>query len=635
MSPRVILLALFFTLTLLPQGWNKFDNTNHALLIYALGATLLALLFLSWRQLWNEKFERVKKISAENLIKIASLLLPILLVTSFAFSPIQNLGWSEVMVMAASVAIFIIAQTFSEKEKKSLLRIFLALATICAIAGFWQYLTRIEPRIAGPMFDAAWKAHYWPNAFALMLLMCWPLALHLNITRAMTIRHALLGRISFPEITIPLGQILKALLISILLSALLLTFSRMAFLVLIIQITAYCWFIRREFFQKKTLIFLATTLFLTLTITATLHMIRAANTNTPANDFTNKITFSGTEQQTSLIERRDFMLGTLRLIPQHPWLGSGPFSFRFIYPKIQQDFLAISDHPHNWYLKIALEEGIPALLIFLVLIGAVLYPHRNLLTESSITEQNTVSLPAILTLSVLGALIHNLADYNMNFLSNQILFWIILACLVQASDQRQDEKQQYNRSKKIWPLVVAIAIVLISSSLLIEGYYSFTKQYEKMRFPRSYFFEEARYAVTEKGDFTEGISLLEHHLSLNPFDAFAWNYLGHVQEYIDRNAALKSYEQAIKSDPANFFNFYLDYVKLAKKMKKTDTENYKFFTKKAITFLEKYPEKIRNNIHYTAKTANSGYAIELARLLGERKILLQLEKELRRYKLKK
>ena len=51
MSPRVIILALFFALTLLPQGWNKFDNTNHAILIYALGATLLALLFLSRKQL--------------------------------------------------------------------------------------------------------------------------------------------------------------------------------------------------------------------------------------------------------------------------------------------------------------------------------------------------------------------------------------------------------------------------------------------------------------------------------------------------------------------------------------------------------------------------------------------------------
>ncbi len=510
------------------------------------------------------------------------------------------------MVMSAGIALFVIIQTCSEKEKKSLLTIILILAAICALAGFWQYLTRTEPRLTGPMFDTAWKARYWPNAFALMLLMCWPLALGSERSE------------------LHLSTILKTLLISILLSALLLTFSRMAFFVVTLQIIAYFWFIRRDIFQKKTLIFLTTTLFLTLTITATLHTIRATQTNTPTNNFTDKITFSGTEKQTSLMERRDFMLGALRLIPEHPWLGSGPFSFRFIYPKIQEDFLAVSDHAHNWYLKIALEEGIPALLIFLILIGAVLYSHRNLLTE-----QQGLSLPAILTLSIFGALIHNLADYNMNFLSNQMIFWIVLACL---STQKTEHA---TTGKKIWPLVTTIGIVLISTPLILEGYHSFTKQYRSMSFPRNYFFEQGRYTVTEKRNSKEGISLLEHHLTLNPFDAFAWNYLGNVQEYIDRDAALKSYAQAIKSDPANFFNFYVDYVKLAQNMKKTNTEEYKFFTKKARAFLEMYPEKIRSNIHYTAQTSNPKHAIELARLLGEHKLVLELQKAIARGNRKK
>jgi cytochrome c-type biogenesis protein CcmH/NrfG len=41
--------------------------------------------------------------------------------------------------------------------------------------------------------------------------------------------------------------------------------------------------------------------------------------------------------------------------------------------------------------------------------------------------------------------------------------------------------------------------------------------------------------------------LMEHHLSLNPYDAYAWNYLGKIQERTDPDKALKSYENAIKS----------------------------------------------------------------------------------------
>ena len=617
MSPRVIILALFFAVGLLPQGWNKFDYTLHASLLYALGGLLIVLLFLSWNELGKQRFNLIQKFSALNWLKIVSIFLPIILVISFATSPIQNFGWSEVMVLSAGVGIFSIIQTFTEKERRDLLHVVLGLALACALVGFWQYLSRSETRIAGPMFDAAFKAHYWPNAFALMLLMCWPLALTVNFDYTLTTRR----------FAIHLAPIIKALFVGILLSALLLTFSRAAFLVLIVQAVVCLWFSRQNFFDRKKIFTAILGLLFTLILTLTLHTIRSYRDDATTNSFASKAAFSGTEQQTSFVERWNFMKGALQIISEHPLLGGGPFSFRARYAKIQPDFLAVSDHAHNWYLKIAAEEGLIALALFLALIGLVLYTRHDLLTQHGITT------PIILLVALIGPLVHNLADYNMNFITNQLLFWIMLGFFVtkKKEEPNTQDMQPQNMQPQIWPFIVAIGTILISTALLFEGFNSFTKNYDQMKFVRSYFDGQARYIVSQ-GNTSEGIRLMRHHLSLNPYDAYSWNYLGQIQEYVDREEALKSYVNAVRHDPANVFSFYVDYVKLAQKLKKTDTETYKFYTKKALTFLKTYPEKIRANIHYTAQTDNPKQASELAKLLGENALALKIQRAIRDFR---
>lgn len=605
MSIRVIILALFFAVGLLPHGWNKFDTTMHASLLYGLGVLLIVLLFLSWKEICAQHFTTWKKWSTSNVIKASTILLAVLLVLAYVFSPIQNFGWSEVMVMIAGMGIFTVVQTFSEKEQRDLLHIVLSLALVSALVGLGQYLFRPENRIAGPMYESLYKAHYWPNAFALMLLMCWPLAL--------TISHKA-----------------KSLIASIMISALILTFSRAAFLVFICQVVVAGWFLRKDlaalltFKQlspetRKTWYTILITILITLILTITLHTVRAYTSSGGSNSFLKKAKFSGTEQQTSFMERWQFMSGAIRLIPQHPILGSGPFSFRFIYPQIQPDFLAVSDHPHNWYLKIALEEGIPALIAFLALIGAVFFARRDLL------NQHGISTSIVLGIALMGPLIHNLADYNMNFLTNQILFWIFLGFFFAQKKALTTENQP-----NPWPSIVAIGIILTSTALVFEGVNSLTHRYDQMNFSRNYWHGEARYAVTQ-ADTSKGIALMQKHLSLNPYDAFAWNYLGQIQEYISQNEALKSYGNAIKTDPANAFNFYVDYVKLAQKMKKTNTEAYKLYSQRALDFLRTYPEKVTTNIHFTAQTNNVKSAIELARLLGDVKLSLKIQRALRAF----
>lgn len=650
MSLRVLILALFFMAGLLPKGWNKFDNTSQAMLLYGLGALIIVLLFLSWREILKQKMDKEQRFSASNMVKMLGVALAATMVAAFIGSPIQNIGWSEVMVMAAGVGIFFIAQTFSEKERRDFAHLVLGLALAAATLGLAQYIFRSENRIAGPFFDAGFKPNYWPNAFALMILTCWPLALTIDVNKTFEFELTKKRIIVFE-----LATVLKAIVITMLATALVLTFSRAGFLVFILQLIVIAWLtrgtIKSVFMQifsraklslqnKRSLMFIIVTTILIVATVSAFQFVRTNFTARSTNSFAAKASFAGTEQQTSVLERWQFMQGALKLTFEHPWLGSGPFSFRYIYPKIQPDFLAVSDHPHNWYLKIALEEGVPAALMFIALLMLIMYIRRDIFT------QNGITFSAAIGIALMGPLVHNLVDYNMNFLTNQILFWTFLGFFISgksiagsASNSRSATLAELVKASKtphstpIWPSILAAGILFTGTAFLFEGLSSITHHYENTQFSRNHFFDEARYAVFQ-ADAEKGISLMEHHLSLNPYDAYAWNYLGQIQERKNPEGAMKSYENAIKSDPANSFNFYVNYVKTAKRLKKTNTDTYKKITEKAHAFLLTYPEKVLADIHFTAKSENVPDAIELAKLLDDLKLSLRIKRALQNFRSK-
>ncbi len=613
MSLRSIILALFLGLTLLPQGWNKVDTALHGTLIYGLGALLVALLFLSWKELSASEFDWRKKLSLANGVRVSAIALALWFVSAKISSPIQNFGWSEVVMMTSGIGIFFIVQTWKEEEQKKLLKVMLVLGIVSALFGLVQYLYRPESRIAGPFFVSEFTSSYWPNAFGTFLLSMWPLSFMLQ------------------------KKAWKIISVVICISALLLTFSRAAFLVLCLQLVILAFTQRKTLFsfnikkiftsQIKTFLLISVCV---LALTGGLHALRPMINSHETNSFLKKATFAGTEQQTSFQERFDFMKGAIQLMPKHPIFGSGPFSFRFVYPTIQRDFLAIADHPHSWYLKIGLEEGIPALIFFLVLIGGV---FGRLMQEQN-REKTGSSMEVILLLSVSGTLLHSLADYNMNFMTNQIVFWIILGMAAsKIYIKKWPQKSHHRHGITLFSGIVAVMICATTASIGYEMYLSLTKNFERMQFSRNYFLEMSGDAMKKNT-----LPLAEKYATLqtqkNPYDAFAWDMLGQINEKNRKNKeAIIAYEKAIKANPANFFNFYRDYFRIARAMNILNTEAYRDMKNQALGLLLAYPAKVKANIHYTAQTSNAQDGAMLAKELGDIKLALKIQRALRDFRL--
>lgn len=106
------------------------------------------------------------------------------------------------------------------------------------------------------------------------------------------------------------------------------------------------------------------------------------------------------------------------MIRAHPWLGLGPEQVKYQssewipksdYPLPSGDY----QHLHNLYLQYAAERGIPALLIFLWLIGKILWDFVRALRHKLSPETRFIlhgSIAAILALLAEGYSEYNLGD---------------------------------------------------------------------------------------------------------------------------------------------------------------------------------------------------------------------------------
>ncbi|NDH67907.1 MAG: O-antigen ligase family protein [Gammaproteobacteria bacterium] len=85
---------------------------------------------------------------------------------------------------------------------------------------------------------------------------------------------------------------------------------------------------------------------------------------------------------TSIGQRINFWKNTLEMIPRHYLTGAGTGSFQAAYTEQVKDKTgmeaAITQDPHNQYMKILIEQGIVGLMLFLCLIYRALYqPNSN------------------------------------------------------------------------------------------------------------------------------------------------------------------------------------------------------------------------------------------------------------------
>jgi O-antigen ligase len=393
-------------------------------------------------------------------------------VLSYITSQTRNYGLDEVLRTATYLLTFLWVIRLRERGtvdwlERQLPAVLSLTALVASAIGIIVYLLQPVTRFTGTFFDPRFHTDYWPNAWAEFLLIALPMTL-VMILRSSNRKLRWIGAAT------------------VLLTALYLSYSRggmiafsgeCALFVLIASVQ-----IRRSIPLRRQMRMNAVrlgalvigSLLCAGILGLSLNTVRS--TRYQIESIGDKVTFNASEGTSSVDERAQFWGQAIEMTKLKPWTGWGPYSFRFVQPAGMSSVLATSDHPHNAFLKMSAERGIPAALLFALLIGGVILSG---LIRSFRSDALASLLPAGALLAVCGVLAHVMIDYNLQFTGIGLPFFTLLGFIAPvkaASDARRASFLRWKTRRRLSDISAFIALLLIIITIR-EGRYLVTSSF--------------------------------------------------------------------------------------------------------------------------------------------------------------
>ncbi|TSC95178.1 MAG: Tetratricopeptide repeat protein [Parcubacteria group bacterium Licking1014_1] len=166
----------------------------------------------------------------------------------------------------------------------------------------------------------------------------------------------------------------------------------------------------------------------------------------------------------------------LKQIKEKPLLGWGPENMTIGFdknynpslPYINKDWGGWWDRAHNILLDIAATTGIPALIIYLALLGTLFWQlqkvKKQLLSE---TNENPVIYHGIQA-TLIAYIVANF--FSFDGFSSYLLFFLIIGYSLHLTTQTQNEKQNLAEQKKTWRKPVLIFVSVLALVIFLWQY---------------------------------------------------------------------------------------------------------------------------------------------------------------------
>ena len=123
--------------------------------------------------------------------------------------------------------------------------------------------------------------------------------------------------------------------------------------------------------------------------------------------------------------RMSIWRGTLTLIAEHPWFGTGFGTFPIAYTTVQTTFLdEFVNHAHNDYLELASDLGIPVALALTASLSWILVRTARTFRDANRSMDKFFALGCVG--SMVAILLHSLVDFNLYIPANALVFASIL-----------------------------------------------------------------------------------------------------------------------------------------------------------------------------------------------------------------
>ncbi len=131
---------------------------------------------------------------------------------------------------------------------------------------------------------------------------------------------------------------------------------------------------------------------------------------------------AGREQ--SVEERIEAVIPALRIVQDHPWLGTGGGTFHLEFLHYQPgEVRGYFEHPHNDFVEFASDTGLTGLLILSAMVLHSLWLSFSLMRVDSFT----LGMVFASVMGMTSLLIHGAVDFNFQIPANAMLFLILLS----------------------------------------------------------------------------------------------------------------------------------------------------------------------------------------------------------------
>lgn len=456
------------------------------------------------------------------------------------------------------------------------------LSLIFIFVGFYQIEIAGIPRVS-PLFTGDFVFSNYPNAFANLMLFILPYYL-LQI-------KFFSKKYYFDKLLIALNLVLFFL-----------TWSRGAFVSFIVLLAFMLGLslVHKSIFThiKKYIFFIITIIAICFGIAFSLNKLSPYN-----YDILDRVKSEDVASKESLSNRIDFYSASFEMVKKKPFFGFGSGSFQYIYPKYQSELLALSEHPHNLFLKIMVENGILAAVLFISFIVSLWV--KSILHFTKISDSEKFTYFTIFS-TFTALLVHNLLDYNLNFVAVLFVFTFFAGLLnnfkVFHNEELMDVETEtvfdkYNENFKNIIKSFSIIIMLVSILQLI-GYSDIKSINESDKKP-SYLVNFAPFKMQFAESFPSS------------------KYLSKYPSYWPVLFANSEYEKAVEANPKNEIKLYY-YMYL------NNPERLQNEVVNISDLLNDYLLKLKVNAHQTVVSDNPYYAIKLANLAGLTSLELEL-----------
>ena len=572
---------------------------------------------------------------------------------SYIHSTTSNYGLDEMLRTGALIFLFLwVGRSIIEEQERGvdtlqtrILRIFAYVTIIACFIGCFVYVLQPVNRFVGSFFDPRFHTDYWPNAWAQFVLLTWPVIYwwsrsfqNPNLKK----QDANLFLVSWNLKFVWLRQFLPIIILGFVLGCLFLSYSRGAAIALFGQL---CFWLgmslkhnRSTVDWKQIVIRGGATGLVAIVTFLCLNIVRSSFYE--VQSVKEKVTFTADEGISSVSEREQFWQHSWQMTLDRPVRGWGPYSFRFIHARKQQDILATSDHAHNVFLKLSSERGLPAAILFFVLLLCVtdFEIQRRLRTTTLTKDQPTADAERkikadqiLFVTGIAGVIAHNLIDYNLQFVAINLPFWLLLGIIAVPIYT----KESRTVSKRCIVTVEAALITGLMVVAILEAQYmglssvgrhleaagrpvdalEWYAASENQKYSRDLHLSRTHILVDQKRPI-DALLTLQVYFQQNPEDGRAWKIKGDICRQLKQyDCALESYEHAYKYhrfNDASILRALIETLIESNQKDILDQRKHEFDQ-----LLNEFQYAVLRNAHYIALSHNVEHLIAIAETLGK------------------